>query len=124
MRVDGWVEKFRLTSGQYGTKIGETNGMFAYVPRATVEMNIIISDGGDWEHVSVNMENRCPNWPEMCWVKSLFWDDEETVMQLHPPKSEWVSNMSNCLHLWRPLKATMPRPPNIMVGIKALGKLD
>jgi len=50
-------------------------------------------------------------------VKELFWDPEDTVMQLHPPRSEWVNNMPYCLHLWRPVGLAIPRPPNITVGI-------
>jgi hypothetical protein len=54
----------------------------------------------------------------MCYVKSLFWDDEEAVMQLHPPKSEWVNNHPYALHLWRPIGATIPLPPSVLVGKK------
>ena len=56
----------------------------------------------------------------MCWVKDLFWAAEEAVMQLHPPKSEWVNNHNYCLHLWRPLDGNIPLPPSIAVGYKAL----
>ncbi|MDP9039797.1 MAG: hypothetical protein M3O02_11090 [Acidobacteriota bacterium] len=55
----------------------------------------------------------------MCFVKALFWDDEETVMQLHPPKSEWINNHEYCLHLWRPLNQPIPRPPGIAVGVRS-----
>lgn len=79
-----------------------------------------------WEHVSVTIKTdkrsvqRCPTWEEMCFVKSLFWDDEEPVMQLHPPKSQWVNNHPHCLHLWKSLEVPIPLPPMIMVGIKPL----
>ena len=56
----------------------------------------------------------------MCFVKDLFWDEEEMVMQLHPPKSKWINNHPYCLHLWRPTKETIPAPPQIAVGLKAL----
>jgi hypothetical protein len=59
----------------------------------------------------------------MCAVKDLFWDPEDTVMQLHPPKSSWISNHPYCLHLWRPTGAEIPRPPDIFVGLAALGTL-
>jgi hypothetical protein len=58
----------------------------------------------------------------MCFVKSLFWDDEETVIQFHPAVSAYVNNHSHCLHLWKP-PFDMPLPPSILVGIKALGTL-
>jgi len=39
------------------------------------------------------------------------------VVQYHPPKSDYVNNVDNCLHLFRPLNAEMPRPPKSMVGL-------
>jgi hypothetical protein len=56
----------------------------------------------------------------MCFVKDLFWDAEEPVMQLHPPKSTWINNHPHCLHLWRPTGAPIPLPPQIAVGLKEL----
>jgi hypothetical protein len=92
------------------------------------ERLVIVASGADdndlesqgWEHVSVSTRRRCPNWQEMCFVKDLFWDAEECVMQLHPPKSQWVNNHPYCLHLWRPKRHEIPRPPAGMVGIKGL----
>ena len=82
----------------------------------------IISSGVDyefgWEHVSVSIEHRTPNWAEMCFVKDLFWRDDEPVVQFHPPKSEYVNFHPFCLHLWRPLAALLPMPPSHLVGPK------
>lgn len=56
-----------------------------------------------WEHVSIELfARRLPTWEEMCFVKDLFWDDEEEVVQIHPKKSQYV-NMTEALHLWRPV---------------------
>lgn len=78
--------------------------------------SVVYSVGGGWEHVSIALINQnTPTWEDMCWVKSQFWDDEETVMQLHPKKSEYVNNKENCLHLWRPLNCEIPTPPKIFV---------
>ncbi|WP_431309684.1 DUF7694 domain-containing protein [Bradyrhizobium iriomotense] len=74
-----------------------------------------------WEHVSVSIPRRCPNWQEMCFVKDLFWDEEECVMQLHPPRSEYVNNNRYCLHLWRPTSRAIPTPPSGLVGIVGIG---
>jgi hypothetical protein len=65
--------------------------------------------------VSVSTKTRCPFWKEMCFVKDLFWDAEEPVMQLHPAKSTWVNNHNYCLHLWRPTGEELPLPPEIAV---------
>jgi hypothetical protein len=71
------------------------------------------------DHVSVSLSvKRCPDWEEMCMIKDMFWDDEDCVVQYHPPKSEYVSMHPFCLHLWRPIGIEIPRPPSIFVGIQ------
>lgn len=79
---------------------------------------VVASWGSGWEHVSVSLRDRCPTWDEMCVVKDIFWDAEITVMQIHPPKSQYVNQHPYCLHLWRPQHNTIPTPPMWMVGIK------
>lgn len=80
------------------------------------------SVGLGWEHVSVSVQKkgqeqtRCPTWGEMCWVKNLFWDEEDCVAQFHPSKSEYVNLHEFVLHLWRPTHEKMPIPIKIMVG--------
>ena len=83
-------------------------------------LHIIAADGEEtgWEHVSVSLPQRperTPTWDEMCFVKSLFWDDEAAVMQLHPPASQYVNRHAGCLHLWRPTREPIPLPDKIMV---------
>lgn len=81
---------------------------------------IIWSFGGGWEHVSVSpyKSRITPSWDDMCRIKEIFFKDEECVVQYHPPKSQYVNNMKNCLHLWRPINQALPMPPSIMVGIR------
>jgi hypothetical protein len=69
-----------------------------------------------WEHVSISLRNRTPNWQEMQFVKEIFWGDDEAVMQLHPPKKDYVNCHPHCLHLWRPVLSEIPLPPSILVG--------
>jgi hypothetical protein len=69
-----------------------------------------------WEHVSVSRERRIPNWEEMCFGKRLFWDDDECVVQFHPPKSDYVNCHPRCLHLWRPVGGGFPTPPSMLIG--------
>jgi hypothetical protein len=76
-----------------------------------------------WEHVSVSTRRRPPNWQEMCFVKDLFWDEEECVVQFHPPRSAYVNNHPFCLHLWRCKHAPFPMPPENLVGDQSLGDL-
>lgn len=69
-----------------------------------VRCSIVAGNNEDgWEHVSVELyARRLPTWEEMCFVKDLFWDDEEEVVQIHPKKSQYV-DMTEALHLWRPI---------------------
>ncbi len=87
-------------------------------------LRVISSDGDPkvpalaWEHVSVSIvkrPSRTPAWAEMQFIKEQFWGDDETVMQLHPPKADYVNEHPGVLHLWRPTDVEIPRPANIMV---------
>ena len=64
------------------------------------------TDENGWEHVSVSPYpvTVTPSWDDMCEIKDIFWDEEEAVLQIHPPRSKYVNMMTNCLHLWRPKK--------------------
>lgn len=91
---------------------------------------LIVASGGDpgdtmsggWEHVSISTKTRCPTWDEMCTVKDLFWGEEETVLQFHPPHSQYVNNHRHCLHLWKPPYSVV-LPSSLLVGIKAAGEI-
>jgi hypothetical protein len=118
-RLPDNLEEHRIREGEYGSQPGMLYGAFAIQGPCGMGL-AIISSGTDleymWEHVSVSGNRRPPNWEEMCWVKDLFWDDEETVVQFHPPKSEYVNMHPHCLHLWKPLGRDIPRPNSILVG--------
>lgn len=81
---------------------------------------VIWSTGAGWEHVSVSPENKriVPTWDDMCKIKDIFFGDDEAVIQIHPPKDEYVNNMPNCLHLWRCYYKEMVLPPSCLVGIR------
>jgi hypothetical protein len=76
-----------------------------FIPYNGARLTVVVSDGGGWDHVSVSLCDRCPTWDEMCYMRNLIFRDDEWVMQLHPPKSEYVNNHPYCLHLWRPQRA-------------------
>ena len=69
-----------------------------------------------WEHVSVSLSHWTPNWREMCFIKDVFWDEEEVVMQYHSKKSASVHRHEPCLHLWRPVGQEIPTPLKELVG--------
>lgn len=111
-------EQYRVQKGYLGTSPSDGNNGLFEIPYQSFTLMVIASDGEGWDHVSVSLRNRTPNWGEMCFIKDLFFSEEETVVQYHPPKSEYVNNHENCLHLWRPQNETIPLPPSILVGIK------
>lgn len=116
------LEKYRQKSGPFGTD--ETWGMtgrFFIPPMPGQKPMCVLSSGAKngtgWEHVSVSYPHRTPTWEEMNFIKDLFWGEDETVVQLHPPKSEYVNNHPYCLHLWKSVKGH-ELPPTILTGVK------
>jgi hypothetical protein len=91
------------------------NGAFI-IPYQSCTRRVIASDGQGGEHMSVSLPNRCPSWREMGFMKDVFWDEEDVVIQYHPAKSEYVNVHDHCLHLWRPLGVELPTPPKELVG--------
>ena len=100
------------------------NGFFIipYQKPNGLQYRVQASDGMGWEHISVSIALpgrqalRCPTWGEMCYIKKLFWDEEDCVIQYHPAKSEYVNRHPYVLHLWRPIDQVIPIPEKIMVG--------
>ncbi len=117
--------QFRIRRGPMASDESNGNNGAFWIPGrpGRPPFQVIASDGDGWEHVSVSLPDRIPTWDEMCTVKAMFWSDGDCVMQLHPPRSEWVNNHSRCLHLWRPVDQEIPAPPGWMVGDKTLGVL-
>lgn len=114
-------EKYRDITRAYSDSTYGNNGAFLILLRSNGKSRVfttIASDGGGWEHVSVSLPDRCPTWGEMSFMKGLFWEADDCVMELHPPKSDYVNNHPYCLHLWRPVGQEIPRPPHELVGLK------
>lgn len=82
--------------------------------------SVICSHGGGWNHVSISpfKKNKLPTWDDMCLIKDIFWNDDETVIQVHPPKDQYVNNKENCLHLWECYYKEMVLPPSCFVGLR------
>lgn len=120
------LEEGRVREGYFASTSsdGPYGAFFVHGP-CGCQLKIISSGGHEtgWEHVSISTPRRPPNWQEMCFVKDLFWGDEEAVVQFHPPKSRYVNNHPHCLHLWRSTRETFPMPPDILVGVKSIGTL-
>lgn len=87
-----------------------------------ISILVIAMEGEGWERAAASTAVRCPTWEEMCFIKRIFWDPEDAVMQLHPPESDYVNIYPYCLHLWRPTNCSIPLPPSRMVGVKGAEK--
>ena len=104
----------------YPTSGEGNNGIFK-VPLGKKHNNPLVarciaSDGEGWEHVSVSLNRkRCPTWDEMCMLKILFWDEDDCVIQYHPPGPVYVNDHEFVLHMWRPTDQEIPMPPSWMV---------
>lgn len=98
----------------------DLDGGWGVVSHKKLFGSVVFSWGGGWEHVSVAPKDRnyTPSWDDMCFLKDLFFHPDEWVVQFHPAQSEYVNNVKNCLHLWRPIDETLPTPPAWMVGIR------
>lgn len=111
-------EKYRVTEGKLKSSLLFGNNGAFIIPQLTggPDLRTIASDGDQWEHVSVSLEDRIPTWEEMCYIKSIFWDENDRVVQFHPPRSEYVNKHPNCLHLWRHVALEFPHPPKYLLG--------
>src|SRR5712671_3289151 len=95
-------ERYRLNAPDNGLP-GEPFGWFRTISpdksRVTKTYLVMMASPGaaeinvPWEHVSVQAvkrfnngqtKNLIPTWDEMCYVKSLFWDAGDCVVQYHP----------------------------------------
>jgi len=96
------------------------DGGNGWIALPTWQGSVIWSNGAGWEHVSVSPEQKriIPSWDDMCKIKEIFFRDDESVIQIHPPKDVYVDNMPNCLHLWRCTYKEMVLPPSCLVGIR------
>lgn len=112
-------EKYRVREGRMASDSRHgCNGAFEVPLKHGQRVFVIASDQVGWEHVSVSRRDRPPLWDEMCQIKAMFWGDDDCVIQYHPPRSEYVNNHPNCLHLWRPIGASLPMPDSLLVGFK------
>lgn len=118
-------EEKRVKEGKMGTTEKDgNNGVFHIHFGPMAFAYCIASDGGyednEWEHVSVTVHNRgkivMPTWEQMCKIKDMFWGEDDTVVQYHPAKKDYVNRHPKCLHLWKPVGKEFLKPPKEFVG--------
>lgn len=110
-----------ISSSLYATTAADKNNGVFVVPYLNnkVQLFCIASDGMGWDHVSITVLNskRCPSWEEMCYIKNMFWSEEDCVVQYHTSKENYVNVHPYCLHLWKPQGIEkFPQPLTFMVG--------
>lgn len=100
-------------------KSDHDHGVFKFEFRTSqgklASVKVIAATGIGWDHVSVSKRKSCPTWEEMNYIKDLFFEEDEVVMQLHVAKTSHINLHEYCLHLWRPQEENIPLPPEIMV---------
>jgi hypothetical protein len=116
------LDAFRFEHPAIGWMGDETCGCFTFRSKMTGDgIRVIASSGYGWDHVSVSLQHRCPNWPEMEQIRRMFFCDEEFAFQYHAPVADYMDGTVHgcvyCLHLWRPHAGTFPIPPKWMVGM-------
>lgn len=115
------IEDYRMTHSPFPSSWRDgNNGAFVFI-REGVRLCVIASDGGGYDHVSVRVIRnppRCPTWEEMCFVKDLFFHEEECVLQFHPPRKDYVNTHAYVLHLWKKQGVEVELPPSWMTGLK------
>lgn len=116
--IDEKIEKYRNRKAEMALNgcTGDAYNGFFNIPLPNGEIaGVIVSNGGGWDHVSVSLRGRCPKWQEMCFIKDLFFEDDEVAIQYHPRNQEYVNIHDHCLHLWRPQNVLLPTPPTYFV---------
>jgi len=91
-----------------------SSGQFVVILRG-IRLMVQASTGLGWDHVSASTSKRCPTWDEMEAIKRLFFEDDETAMQLHVAPKDHINIHPFVLHIWRPQHEKIPLPPEVFV---------
>lgn len=110
------LEKCRFPHGLYETPVeGSIEGAFQ-IMFGNKRLRVVSGCGKGWDHVSVSLAHRTPRWEEMNYIKGLFFEADELVIQFHPPKNAYVNYHKNVLHLWKPWGVDIELPPRWMLA--------
>lgn len=121
------AEKGReLNDPRFKSNPGDRFGLFRFtLPTTGATLRVVVSgediwqkegmSGEPWDHVSVSRIDKIPTWEEMCFVKHLFFDESECVVQYHPPEKNYINEHPNVLHLWKKCGEPFPMPPEMCV---------
>ncbi len=74
------------------------------------------SNGVLWHHISMSIKHRYPTWDEILDARYTFFPDTAEVVQILPPKAEYVNIHKNCFHLYSPVNGRMFRTDEFEKG--------
>lgn len=109
------LERYRITKGPISSTPSDGIQWVFSIPADNMFLLVVSSNEMGWDHVSVSTRHRTPTWDEMCVIKRLFFEDNETVIQYHPPESVYKNLHPYCLHMWRQHGKEIELPPIMMV---------
>jgi hypothetical protein len=114
-------EKYRYDHPNYKiAPAGSIEGSF-FIKYKNKTLAVISGCGDGWDHVSISLQHRIPTWPEMAYIKDIFFEPDELVIQFHPPKEKYVNLCKRSLHLWRPWDQKIELPPEWMLTYRPGG---
>lgn len=89
-------------------------GFFRFEIDEEIVRCLATSDKG-WQHVTVHIvgQDEPPTWKFLCQVKDLFWEPDDWVLQIHPPKNSKVHYQKGYAHLWRSISEIQPLPDEL-----------
>lgn len=62
---------------------------------------IVSQDNGLW-HLSISRKDRLPSYDELKYARYAYLPDVPYLVQIFPPKEDFVNVHQFCLHLWEP----------------------
>jgi len=123
-QVPATLERGRVTRGPLTSQASwGMNGFFHIAGPCGAALLVVVSNASVWpfpppvwEHVSVSVRHRTPNWREMEYIRDLCFAPDELVLQFSMPRAAHINLHPYCLHLWKPIGVDIPTPPPETVG--------
>ena len=99
------IEKHRL-KGNPDYPAGDKGTMQGSFYFEEEHLLVVVKSINKWESCEVAVcgfiaggieyATRCPTWNEMCFVKDMFWSEDEVCIQYHPDKKNYMGNVPGC----------------------------
>ena len=80
-------------------KLKEENAIGRYFETSKGVIALVSIDDGKF-HVSISHKGRLPTYKEIKEARYQLIPNDKLMVQIFPPKEEFVNIHENCLHLW------------------------